>query len=55
MVDDHKAVGADAIVAVAPENGCLGWIGDGMLHGIDIDVVVSAAVHLGEFDLVHLR
>jgi hypothetical protein len=41
-------------MAVAPEDGSLDGVGDGVPHGIDIDIVVAAAVHLGEMDFRHI-
>ena len=52
--NQHQSVAADALVAVTPKDGCLNGIGDGVLHGINVDIVVAAAVHLGEMDLTHL-
>ena len=53
--NEHKAVGANAFVAVAPGNGAGLWVGDGVLHDINIDIVVAATVHLGEWNLHRLR
>ena len=46
--DQHQAVAADARVAVAPATGCLCRIGDGPATDVYIDIVVAAAMHLGE-------
>src|SRR6185436_3765621 len=47
--DQDEAVGADAGVAVADRDRQRRGIGDLLLEGVDVDVVVAGAVHLGEF------
>ena len=44
--NQHQAVRPDTLVAVAPCDGCSHWVWYGELHRIDIDVVVSATMHL---------
>ena len=53
--DEHKSVGANAFVTIAPGDGAGLWVGDGVLHDINIDIVVAATVHLGEWNLHRLR
>ena len=52
-VNEHQSVGADALVPVAPDLGTGVRVGNGVVHGINVDVVVATAVHLGEFYLGH--
>lgn len=49
----YQSVGTDALVAVAPLNGGRLRVGYIVLRGVNVDVVVTTAVHLGEMDLAH--
>ena len=51
-VDKHKAVGANALVAVAPCDSGRDGVGDGMFHRVYVDVVIATTMHLSERNLV---
>ena len=51
-VDKHKAVGANALVAVAPGDSGRDGVGDGMFHRVYVDVVIATTMHLSERNLV---
>ena len=53
LADEHQSVGTDALVAVTPLDGGRLRVGDIVLRGVNVDVVVTTAVHLGEMYLAH--
>ena len=51
-VDDYESVRSDALMTVAPcDSGGL-RIGNIILHGIDVNVVVATAVHFRKPNLI---
>ena len=50
MPYEYQSVATDSRVTVAPPTGSAGRVGNWVTRGIDIDIVVAAAVHLGEVD-----
>ena len=49
----HQPVAADAHVGLAPRDGHCYRVGDGMLRGVNKDIVVAHTVHLDEVYLAH--
>ena len=41
-------------MTIAPFLGDIGRMRDVVKHGIDIDIIIAATVHLGEWYLAHL-
>ena len=52
--DEHQTVRTDALIPVAVSDSESSGISYRVQHSVDVDVVVAAAVHLGEWYLLHL-
>ena len=53
LVNEYQPVRTYAFVTVAPIFSSRRRVGYWVLHGVDIDIVVAASVHLGEWHYLH--